>query len=461
MLMKIAAIIGQLALVRLLAPELFGIFALISFILNISELFTDLGLSMTIIQKKTCLTSEELSSIHYVKLFMATFICCLLFVFAPNIHFIYNDFGQIETLILRILSITLIIKSARSVVTSIFERELKYNIISAIDLSGMILYYITAVFLAIFGFGIWSFVWALLVKELIETILSWIKSDWLPGVVIKISLIIPLIRVGSYYQMSFITGFIHQATIPIVAGVLSTPYYVGLLDWSSNAASIPRTFAENVGRVSFASFSKMQDEKETVSRYINKSFIVISFISLYFVIATIAFGKELISFLLTDRWLPALPALYWFVSCTFFLNGTGLLGNLVLALGKTKLLLYTSLAFIVLEYTLCLILFNAIGFTGIAMANFISIFIMFIYLVIVVRKAGIKISFSNYILKALCIGAITFTIGLILNMKLDSNLLSLFLKLIATSMLYLLLFKLFLPEVLTQFLKVIKSVLKK
>ena len=50
--MKVVAIFGQLLLVRVVAPEFFGIFAILTFIINAFDLITDLGFSQAIIQQQ-------------------------------------------------------------------------------------------------------------------------------------------------------------------------------------------------------------------------------------------------------------------------------------------------------------------------------------------------------------------------------------------------------------------------
>lgn len=52
LLLKFAAVAGQLVLVRIIAPDFFGIYAIVSFIVSLLEFFTDFGVTPAIIQKK-------------------------------------------------------------------------------------------------------------------------------------------------------------------------------------------------------------------------------------------------------------------------------------------------------------------------------------------------------------------------------------------------------------------------
>lgn len=456
-LMKVIAIAGQLILVRLLTPEVFGVFAVISFIFAFCELFTDLGLSMMIIQKKGEPTQSELTTIFYLRIILSLVVIVAILIGSPLIVIAYPYFTPSNIFIVQLLTVIIVLKSGRMVMTSLLERDLRYKLLSGIDLTGMIFYYIVSIVLALMHLGIWSFAWALLVKELIETIIVFANSKWLPKGKFEFSSIAGLLKVGIYYQMSFVSGFIHRATIPLVAGMMSTPYNVGLLDWSSNIASIPRTLSENVGRVSFASFSKIQTKKKLMGIYINKIFLILCLISLYFVAATFSFGKEIVSILLTEKWLPALPALYWFVASTFFLNGTALLGNVILALGKTRIMFLSSLIFISLEYVLSILFLNIFSFTGIAIANFVGIVIMFYYLVFLIHKHSIPTRVHTYIIRASVVLALSLLFNYYFSLLMPQGIIFLIIKSLSFTFIYGGLIKILLPDAIRETLTVLHA----
>lgn len=72
-LIKLFSFIGQLFLARLLAPEDFGIFVIIVFIVTFFGFFSDAGLSFAIIQKKEKPTHKELSGVFTLKIALALY----------------------------------------------------------------------------------------------------------------------------------------------------------------------------------------------------------------------------------------------------------------------------------------------------------------------------------------------------------------------------------------------------
>lgn len=399
--MKGISVIGQLTLVRILLPEYFGIFAILSFIVSIGELFTDLGLSMAIIQNKTSLSQKQLSTVFSIRLVLSLIVIVLLFLLSPIVREVYPALSYEHILMLQVTSLVLLFKPLRSVLVALLERELRYNQVSVIDLSGIVTYYVTAIILAFYGFGIWSFIAALFAKDACETLLALRYFPWIPKFFIDYLQVRNLLHVGMYFQMGSIMGFVHRSTIPVIAGMRATPQVVGYLDWGANVASIPRALSENVGRVSFSSFSRIQENKLLIARAIERSFDFLSFISLFLLLVAIGFGNEVVYYLLSESWVPAVPALIWFVGGTIFLNGTSSVGHGILALGKSKPLFLISLFVIPAEWILAYLLLSAYGFVGIAIASFIIAAVMLASQIVIAQRLGITLNlYRMFVIKA-------------------------------------------------------------
>lgn len=440
---KIIAIIGQVVLVRVLLPQYFGVFAILSFIIGTADIFTDIGLTAAIIQKKGQITNRELSTIFYIKMFLSVSIFFILF-FAGS--FFLNIFHQISNeylLMLRIFSITFLIKPLKSIFVALFERDLQYGIISQIDLAGIIFYYISVLTFALLGFGIWSFIFTVVGKEFLELAIAIYKKRWIPSMVLDFKAAIPMIRYGMFLQVGSIFRFIQRSTIPVISGLNSSAFIVGLLDWSASVASLPQAVSENFGRVSFSGFSRIQEERKIIASFIEHSFKLLSLITLPFIIYILGFGSELIHLIATDRWLPALPALSWFIASTFFLNGTSAVGHAILAVGDTKSVFKASIVIIITEWVLAYILFLKVGFSGIAIGSFIGSILMLLIFIKIAVKREIILDLKN--MMAPSVGIFTFSLLFVffLNIILGTSLILFMVKLCVTAMFYIFISRIF------------------
>ena len=106
----------SIILARLLLPEDFGIIALITVFIAISNIFIQSGFSTALIQNKD-VTDIDYSSVFFVTLGIATLIYAILFITAPLVAVFYNQ--PIITPVLRVLGLTLFcLKNTLSAVSS-------------------------------------------------------------------------------------------------------------------------------------------------------------------------------------------------------------------------------------------------------------------------------------------------------------------------------------------------------
>lgn len=455
--MKAMAIVGQLVLVRLLAPDLFGLFAILSFILSTVETFTDIGLSLTLIQNKKAPNQKQLSTIFFIKLFLTACAILALNLAIPFIEYIYPQFGESETLMLRLLSLTLAIKPLQTLINSQLERDLRYKEIAIIDLSGMLAYHIATVVFALMGFGIWSFIIGVFAMTISELLYTYFFKPWKPSLLFDLKSVREFISIGKYFQLGIFLTIFRGSIIPVMGGTRLTLRETGLLDWSNNMSSVPRVFIDNLGRVSFSSFSRLQDNKDSIARSLEQSFAIISITSIITIPLTLVFGEELISYFLNEKWVAALPALSWYVATIFFLNGVGLFGQALLAIGKTKLMLTYGTIVTLIEIVLSYFLLLRMGFVGIAVGFFISNILLFCIYIWVSHKQKIYIRITSVLIENALILLLTLVSSFIISQLLESTLSFLFFKLIIVLSIYALLVRFISPNAFFLSLRVLKQ----
>src|SRR5581483_2226152 len=250
--LKIVAFIGNIILARLLSPEYFGLFVILSFVISFFALFTDIGLSSAIIQQKDKISRQKVTTIFLTRQLLSILIVILLWIVAPYIKFFYHQIDSNAIFALRIFSLSILIGPFSDIGISLLEREFKYNLISLIDAVGVVAYQVTAIICALMGFYLWSFIIAIFVKEILEGLLVVILKPWKPTLTNSLKSIKTMLSFGLYLQMGGLLTFLHDSVNPLIAGILNGSSAVGLLDWASSLALIPKNLTDNYGRVAFA-----------------------------------------------------------------------------------------------------------------------------------------------------------------------------------------------------------------
>src|SRR5512141_2256112 len=77
------AFIGNIALARILAPQMFGIYAIVAFVVQFFSIFSDVGIGAALIQKKEELTDEETSTLFWLQQILALAVVIATFVSSP------------------------------------------------------------------------------------------------------------------------------------------------------------------------------------------------------------------------------------------------------------------------------------------------------------------------------------------------------------------------------------------
>lgn len=455
--LKFISIFGQLLLVKLIAPEYFGIFAILMFVVSVFELITDLGFSQAIIQHPKKLTNRQLSTIFYIKIFLCIIGFFLLLITTPLIRTFYTQITFENIVYLQILGLLLFIKSIKSLYLALFDKDLRFNSISKIEFSGMITYFLVAISVSYYFAPLPGLVFAILGKEFAELAIAYFLHPWKPGFYFSYASVKKMIKYGSVLQVGNLIAFIENAIVPI-AGYRLSNYHIGLLDWSLKVTRLSDTVFENYARVSFAGMSKIQNDKERLTRSVRLSINMLNIFSIIFVSLVVGYGKDIINLLLTDKWVPALPAIFWFSASLLFFGTSITIAHALMAQGKSKETALMTGVTIVIEITLALILVQLYGFIGIAIAVFITYFNQFIGYIWLGSKFKLIENIKNlYLSKVVIFLAINLIILSINYLHPSTSVTFLFFKIILSILSYILLIRVIVPDDFKELYGIIKN----
>ncbi len=442
--LKIFAFIGQLILARILSPSDFGYYVIIIFIINFFLLFSDIGLSYAIIRHQTQPTQKELEIIFTIKFLLSVSLTCLIIFFAPFVTAFYPTFSPMNIFMLQLVSFVLILTALRAVPIALMEREIDYRAISTIDIAGVLFYYISALFLAFLGFHIWSFIFATLLKELVEVAIVYILKPWIPSFNFEIKKVKNMIRFGFFVQGNGFLNFLSTGIIPILGGTQSGPYAVGILNWASNLATAPdAAISNNFGRVAFAGFSRLQHDTKALTHTIEKSISIMSVITFLLPLLIFGYGAEGTAILYTNKWLAGIPALYWFTAVTIFSSTMVPLGQGILVTGNSKYIFYATLLSNLFNWLGSFVLLNKLGYLAIPVSTFFSALMLCIFYFYIAYKVHIRIRYSKILLPKIIAFFIIYLLIYFLNTLSPHTIIFLILKVLITFLCYFFLIFLF------------------
>lgn len=376
MLIRQAAIqavtfVSGIFLARMLSPAEFGLFAIVSFIITFSNLIGDLGLGASIIQSREGPGDREFQVAFTLQQFLLGAVTIALFFSAPAVPLIYPEMAGLDWLV-RAMCLAILLGSWRSISASIMERDLKYDRLALVETAEVVVYQGTALAMAAAGFGVWSFISASMAKGVLGAVMAYAFAPWKIRLMFNQALARKLLRFGLQYQFQSVVNQLNTAVIPILVGVYGGESRVGHLTWASSNAGKPLALVENVSRVSFSLFSRLQDSpaeiEEVLARYLSWLMIpVFGWIAL-----VVCSAREMVEVVYTAKWAGAVTPLVIF---SLSLPFTSIIWLAAMSLQARKKMREVS-ALLVLRAALfwaaALLLIRAFDISGIALAYLLS-----------------------------------------------------------------------------------------
>ncbi len=249
-------------LARLLAPNDFGLLAMVLVFTNVVNIISDFGLSTALIQR-TELTEEHLSSIFWLNIFIGIFLALILSFSSPLIAGFFNE-DQLVPITIAIAA-SIFISFFDSVQTAVLTREMNFKVLNMIKIVSILGGGIIGVTMAFAGYGVWSLVWKTIGFCCIKVILSWTLCRWRPRALLKWLRVKELLKFGLNLTGFSIVNYISRNLDNLLIGRFLGSVSLGYYNLAYRLLTFPLRNISNVfGLVMFPSLSAIQDDKKKV-----------------------------------------------------------------------------------------------------------------------------------------------------------------------------------------------------
>jgi len=363
--------LGSIFLARLLAPEIFGIFAIVSFIITFFGFFSDVGLGAALIQQKDPPTKDDLATTFTFQQLMVFLVVLTIYFLAPRIAGRYT-LGIQGIWLIRVFSLSLFLTSLKTIPSILLERRLKFTKLIFPEIVEVVSFQFLAVGLSWAGYGVWSFIVGLLVRSFLGTVTLYLISPYKPSLAWNTKKIKRLIAFGIPFQLN---GFIATIKDAVFVGLVSGAAAVGYLNWAMTFSKLPILFMSDIFRVTFPTYSRIQHDKKLLKAAIEKT---IRFTNLFLfpaVFLLAATAKPIVTIIFTDKWLPALPAFYIHLFGILVVGVANTFMDTFWALGKTKIAIRLLIIYTVVNWATSVPLVYLYGFTGAMVGSVIVLYL--------------------------------------------------------------------------------------
>ncbi len=350
-----------------LAPSEFGVFFIVSAITGFLAYFGDIGFAASLIQKKNKLTDIELNSVFTFQQILIISLLIIVFLFTPLIQNFYN-LTQEAVYLLWALSVSLLLSSLKTIPTVLMERKLEFNKYVVPQIAETIAFNVTAVTLAWNGYGVTSFTIAVLIRGFLGLIITYLIQPWMPGVAFSLNALKSVLKFGVPYQANTLLAMVKDDGMILFLGSILGTTGVGLLGWAQKWAYAPlRFFMDQVIKVTFPAFSRLQDNKKELSNAVTKSIFFICMLTFPSLVFLVIVAPSLVEIIPKyEKWTPALGALTILSITSAVAAFTTPLTNTLNAIGRITLTFKLMVMWTILTWVLVPALAVSFGVTGAA-----------------------------------------------------------------------------------------------
>jgi len=368
LILKLIDTFGIITLARLLSQESFGVFGIISFVVfTFLFFFSDVGFGAALIQKEE-VSDDDLRTTFTIQQALVTLILLATWIVAPWVGRFYN-LGNSGAWLVRILSLSLFLTSFKTIPSIMLERRLRFELLIIPEIIETVSYNAIAVYMAMHGYGVWSLVIAVIARTVLGAIALNVIAPWKIGWQLNKKSARELLHFGVPFQLNSVLALIKDNITPTIIAVWYGPSAVGFVNVAQNISSRPMEISTIVSRITFPTYSRIQGDKERLKRWIEKSIHLMSVVYFPAIIGLIVTARPILEFLYankSDKWLPALPTLLWFLVAAIPVVITTTYTNAIYATGHPKIVLSLMALYTALTWGIGLPLIHYLGYVGIA-----------------------------------------------------------------------------------------------
>lgn len=339
---QFVALVVSIVLARILSPEDYGTIALITVFINILNVFVDSGLGSALIQKKDA-DNTDFSTVFYTNVIFCIALYILMFVISPFLAEFYSRPELVS--IIRVLSITILVSGVKNIQQAYVSRTLQFRKFFFSTLAGTIIAAVAGIWMAYHGFGVWALVAQQVTNLSIDTIILWITVKWRPEFVFSFKRLKSLFSYGWKLLVSALLDTFYTNLYNLVIG---KKYSANDLAFYAKGELFPKAVVGNINNaidsVLLPTMSSEQDNKERVKQMTRRAIKTSTFCIAPLMMGLAGCSQNVISILLTDKWLPAAPYLVIFcITYMFYPIHTANL-NAIKAMGRSNLFLKLEVA---------------------------------------------------------------------------------------------------------------------
>jgi len=308
----------SIVLARYLAPKDFGVFGLVSMIVQFFSFFATTGLATAVIRSKEEPTSVDQNSVFTCELIVASAAGLLLLAASLFLPRISSKFSPDNMALVWALGFSAWLTVFRLLPSVSLERQLEFSKIALVETVENLAFNAIAIFMALRHTG----AWALVAATMTRSIAGGAFLNFLAPVRPRLTLASPRLRsmlaIGLGFQAPNLIFFLKDLVMPgFIAATLGSTN-LGYFIWVRDFVAKFSTFSALFAKIAFPTMAKLSAVGEDLARSVRQSTLLLGIVYWPLSFALAATSSSYIHYVFSDKWFPAQPLLVIFIAASSF-----------------------------------------------------------------------------------------------------------------------------------------------
>jgi PST family polysaccharide transporter len=334
-----------LVLARLLAPDDWGLAAMVLVFTGFVVVFTDSALGTALIQRRELL-EEDRSTVFWLSAAIGLLLAAVGIACAGPIADFYGE-PEVSSLFVAI-SVGFLVSSLGSTHIALLTREMEFRRLELRQIAATVTGAVVGVSLALAGFGPWAIVGQSLAEAGASTLLLWIITPWRPTAAFSFA---SLRRLSGFAGNVFGENLLYQAgrnVANLLVGRVLGAAALGTYALATNVILVPFSrLAAPLQQVFFPAFSRLADDRPRLADVWVRASCLVGAVSIPALVGLAILAPEFVEVVLGSRWSGLTPLIQILAAVGIVQSLQTLSGEVLLALGRAGTLLRFTLLWFV------------------------------------------------------------------------------------------------------------------
>lgn len=372
------ALLVQIVMARLLAPEDFGSLAILIVFINVSNVFVQSGFNTALMQSSE-VDEVDCSTVFWICLTVAIVLYAVIFSLAPLIGLFYDNESLAEPL--RGLALVLFPNAFNAVQVAIITRELELRKVFIAAVVAAILSGATGIAMALSNLGLWALVGQQVAYQVVNCAILFALSGWRPKFVFSVGRARELFGFGWKLLVSGVLNTAYQSLSSLIIGKQFSKAELGMV---SQGEKYPQAICGMldgaIQPIMLAVTAQVQNSIDTVREVTRRALKTSSFLIFPAMGMLALIAEPLVLVLLGEKWLSAVPffQMYCFIYALYPIQSANL--QALNGIGRSDIFL--KLEIIKKSYGVLILCFTAFALQsvyaivgGLMVSNALSMFV--------------------------------------------------------------------------------------